>query len=325
MRRREFIAWLGAAAAPNAWLSSARAQPTKIPLVGYVTNGSRKAAVSEAGLRRGLADRGYYLGRNLLLDARYAEGDAQRVSSLIAELLALDVDVLVTVGTPTTLAARKATTSVPIVCVTGDPVGVGLAASLARPGGNVTGFSLLSAKFSGKWLELLKAAVPKLGRVAILWNPDNRGAQAEVAMLDEMAGGFGLTLTRLSARPQELEASLAAITAASFDGLIATDDSQIEPLIPRLVDLVARNRVPTLYAFSTAVRQGGLMSYSADFFEIWRRAAGYVDRILKGADPGDLPIEQTTEITFAVNLATAKALGLEIPQMLLATANEVIE
>jgi putative tryptophan/tyrosine transport system substrate-binding protein len=171
----------------------------------------------------------------------------------------------------------------------------------------------------------LKAAIPKLNRVAILWNPDNQSTPLEMGRLEGTAPGLGLTLTRLSVRPLDLETSLAAITSASFDGLVVSDDPLLEPLIPRIVALVAQNRVPTLYAFSTAIRQGGLMSYSANFFDIWRRAAGYVDRILKGARPGDLPIEQATEIALKVNLKTAKALGVEIPAMLLASADEVIE
>jgi putative ABC transport system substrate-binding protein len=325
MRRRAFIALLGTAAAGCWPLAAARAQQSKIPRVGYVWISERGTDVSSAGLRQGLADRGYVLGRNLLLDERYAEGDQERIPTLIAELLALNVDVLVTPGTPITLAAHRATSTVPIVCVTGNPVGVGLAASLSRPGGNVTGLSLLSIEYSAKWLELLKAAIPKLNRVAILWNPDNQSTPLEMGRLEGTAPGLGLTLTRLSVRPLDLETSLAAITSASFDGLVVSDDPLLEPLIPRIVALVAQNRVPTLYAFSTAIRQGGLMSYSANFFDIWRRAAGYVDRILKGARPGDLPIEQATEIALKVNLKTAKALGVEIPAMLLASADEVIE
>jgi putative ABC transport system substrate-binding protein len=184
---------------------------------------------------------------------------------------------------------------------------------------------LLSSDYGAKWLELLKAAVPKLNRVAVLWNPDNPGTQAQMGRLDEAAPGFGLTLTRLSVRPQDLESSFAALTSANYDGLVVSDDPLLEPLIPRIVDLTARNRVPTMYAFSTAIQQGGLMSYSANFFQLWRRAAGYVDRILKGAFPGDLPIEQATEITLAINIKTAKALGLDISPTLLAQANDIIE
>ena len=321
MRRRDLITLLAARQRPTfgrSPLQLNKKDSTNSVMSGLVP----QTTISTLGLRQGLADRGYVPGRNLLIDARYAAGD---IPTLIAELLALGVDILATPGTPISLAAHKATSTVPIVCVTGDPVGVGLAASLSHPGGNVTGLSLLSGEYSAKWLELLKAAVPKLNRVAILWNPDNPATQNEMRRVDEAARGLGLALTRLSARPQELESSFAAIDAASLDGLIVSDDPSIEPLISRIVALVGSNRVPTLYAFGVAVRQGGLMSYSADFFAIWRRAAGYVDRILKGARPGDLPIEQATAVSFAVNLKTAKALGLEIPALLLASANEVIE
>jgi putative tryptophan/tyrosine transport system substrate-binding protein len=324
MRRREFIALLGAAAAPSAWMSPARALPAKIPRVGYVWFGFRDPNISLAGLRQGLADRGYVLGRNLLLEERYAEGDRARVPGLIAELLALDVDVLVTGTSGTILAARKATTMVPIVGVAADWVGGGLADSLSRPGANVTGLSLLSEEISSKWLEYLKDAVPKLNRVAVLGN-DNPAILAEMRRIDEAAAGFGIAVTHLNTAPQKLDASLTAMTGANFDGLIATDTIEVETLLPRLIPLVARNRLPTIYGFSFAARQGGLMAYSADFFEVWRRLAGYVDRILKGARPADLPIEQATEIKFAINLKTAKALGLDIPPMLLAAANEVIE
>jgi putative ABC transport system substrate-binding protein len=324
MRRREFIAWLGAAATPGAWPLSAPAQPTKIPRVAYVWFGFPDPNVAIAGLRQGLADRGFVLGRNLLLEERYAEGDRARVPGLIAELLALDVDVLVTGTSGTILAARKATTMVPIVGLAADWVGGGLADSLSRPGANVTGLSLLSEEISSKWLEYLKEAIPKLNRVAVLGN-DNPAILAEMRRIDEAAAGFGIAVTRLNTAPQKLDASLTAMTGANFDGLIATDTIEIETLLPRLIPLVARNRLPTIYGFSFAARQGGLMAYSADFFEVWRRLAGYVDRILKGARPADLPIEQATEIKFAINMKTAKALGLDIPPMLLAAANEVIE
>jgi putative tryptophan/tyrosine transport system substrate-binding protein len=321
--RRAFVSLLSAEAI---WPLAARAQQSKIPRVGYVSFGSREDNDSSIlGLRKGLAERGYILGRDLLIEERYGEGNREKIPTLIAELLTFGVDVLVTFGTPSTLAARRATSAVPIVSVTGDPVGVGLAASLSRPGGNVTGLSLLSIVYSGKWLQLMKAAVPKLGRVAVLWIPDNPGAQLELRTLEESAPSLGLTLARLSAQAQELDASFAAISARSFDGLIVCDDALIAPLIPRIVALVAEARVPALYGFSDAVQKGGLMSYSTDIFEIWRRSAGYVDRILKGAHPGDLPIEQATEIALKINLKTAKALGLDIAPALLAAADEVIE
>jgi putative ABC transport system substrate-binding protein len=245
MHRRAFVSLLSAEAI---WPLAARAQQSKIPRVGYVSFGSREDNDSSIlGLRKGLAERGYILGRDLLIEERYAEGNREKIPTLIAELLTFGVDVLVTFGTPSTLAARRATSAVPIVSVTGDPVGVGLAASLSRPGGNVTGLSLLSIVYSGKWLQLMKAAVPKLGRVAVLWIPDNPGAQLELRTLEESAPSLGLTLARLSAQAQELDASFAAISARSFDGLIVCDDALIAPLIPRIVALVAEARVCVLW------------------------------------------------------------------------------
>ena len=242
---------------------------------------------------------------------------------MIAELLALPVDVLVT-GDYAVIFAHSRTSTIPIVGVAADFVGVGLAAGLSHPGGNVTGLSLLSAEFSAKWLDLLKAAVPKLGRVAFLGGAAGP-QQAEKARLDEVAPRLGVTLTQLDMWPANLDTSLAEITRDNYDGLIVADDILTEGLIPRLVALSAERRMPAIYGFSTAVRQGGLMAYSADVFEIWRELAGYVDRVLKGAKPGDLPIQQATAIKFGINLGVARTLGLDIPPTLLAAADEVID
>jgi putative tryptophan/tyrosine transport system substrate-binding protein len=324
MRRREFITLVGCAAA--GWPFAARAQQAAIPRVGYVWIGAPDGTdVSNAGLRQGLADRGYEIGRNLVLDERYAEGHVERVPALVAELLALNVDVLVAVGTLTSLAAQRATSTVPIVCMSGDPVASKLVASLSHPGGNITGMSLLSGDYSAKWLALLKEAAPKLRRVAVLQNPDSPAMAAEVKQMQEAAPALGLELTVLSARRAELEASLTTLMTTSVDGLIVADDPLLETLMTRLIALAAQKQLPALYGFSTAAKLGGLMSYSADFFTMWRHNAGYVDRILKGARPADLPVEQATEVTLNINLKTAKALGLNIPQTLRATANELIE
>jgi len=322
LKRREFLSVLGGAVT---WPIATLGQRLTIPRVGYVWIGERETDVRGAGLRQGLEDRGYVIGRSLLLEERYAQGDAKSISKLVAELLELKVDVLATPGTPITLAARRATSKVPIVMLTGDPVGAGLIESLSRPGGNVTGLSLLSGDYSVKWLELLKEAVPKLGRVAVLWNPDNPQIVAEVGRLRQAAPTLGVEVTALPARPNEIEATFETIQRAGLDGLVVTDDSSIDTLTPRIVAFAADLRVPAIYPFSHAVRQGGLISYSADFFELWRRGAGYVDRILKGAHPSELPVEQTTAVQLKINLRTAKSLGLSIPPTLLARADEVIE
>jgi putative ABC transport system substrate-binding protein len=324
IRRREFIALVSGAAAA-AWPLVARSRSSAIRRVGYVWIGARGTDVSIAGLRQGLVDKGYIIGRDLALEERYADGHAEQIPTLINELLALNVDVLVTPGTPITRAAKRATSTVPIVCVTGDPVSLGLVASLSRPGGNVTGLSLLSNDYSVKWLEILKQAVPKLENVAVLWNPDNPATAYEVEHMQEAAQALDLNLTAFSARPSDIEVNLAAVANASVGGLVVTTDPSIEPLTSRIVAFTAEHRLPAIYPFSTAVQNGALMSYSADFFAIWRRSASYVDRILKGARPADLPIEQATEVTLKFNIKTAKALGLEIPPQLLARADEVIE
>jgi putative ABC transport system substrate-binding protein len=323
MKRRDFITLLGGAMV--GWPRAARSQKPALPRVGYIWIGARGTDVSNAGLRQGLADLGYVIGRNLILEERYANGNPERVPSLIAELLALPVDVLLTPGTLITLAAKRATSTVPIVCVTGDPVRTGLAASLARPGGNITGLSLLSGDYSAKWLELLKEAAPKVRHVAMLWNPDNVGISNERKRMQEMAPTLDIQLIALSVRPADIEDSLAALGTADLDGLVVTDDPLLEPLLPRLIALTAERRLPAIYAYSDSVQRGGLMSYSSNFFKLWRRAAGYVDRILKGAHPAELPIEQATEVALNVNLKTAKALGLVIPESLLARADAVIE
>jgi putative ABC transport system substrate-binding protein len=296
-----------------------------VPRVGYVWTGASATDISNAGLRQGLADMGYLVGRNLVLEERYANGNPERVPALIAELLALNVDVLLTPGTPITLAAQRATSTVPIISVTGDPVRAGLVASLARPGGNITGLSLLSGDYSVKWLELLKEVAPAVRRVAMLWNPDNSGTASQSNQMQEVAPSLGLELIALSVRPADIESSLALLRTAPFDGLVMTDDTLLASLIPRLIALTAERRLPAIYAFSDAVQQGGLMSYSADFFKLWQRAARYVDLVLKGARPADLPVEQATEVTLKINLRTAKALDLTIPGELLARADEVIE
>jgi putative tryptophan/tyrosine transport system substrate-binding protein len=265
------------------------------------------------------------LGQSLVLEERYAEGHADRVPALIAELLALPLDVLVSPGTPMTRAARSATKTVPIVGVTGNPVGTGLVTSLSHTGGNITGLSLLSGDYSAKWLELLRTLVPKLQRVAALWNPDNSVATGQVEHMRVAAQALGLQPTILSVRSAELETSLATITPENFEGLIVTDDPLLATLLPRIITLCAERRVPAVYAYSGIVQQGGLMSYSSNFFAMYRRAADYVDRILKGAYPADLPIEQATEVALSINLKTAKALGLEVPPTLLAVADEVVE
>jgi putative ABC transport system substrate-binding protein len=323
MRRREFILVLGGAAA---WPLVARAQqPGRVPRVGFVWIGAPGDNEDLPGLRQGLEDRGYVLGHNLLLEERYANGNAGQIPDLIAELLALKVDVLATPGTLASRAAQRATSSVPIVSSSGDPVGAGLVASLARPDANITGVSLLSGDYGAKWLELLHEAVPTLRRVGVLWNPDNPVVVEQVERMRKAARALALDLIVLAARPAELEASLAVMTPANIDGFVVTDDPFLLTITSRLIALAAERGLPALYGFSSSVKQGGLMSYSVNLFDLWRQAAGYIDRILKGARPADLPVEQPTKFALRINVKTAKALGLTVPDKLLAIADDVIE
>jgi putative tryptophan/tyrosine transport system substrate-binding protein len=323
MRRREFIAGLGSTAA---WPLVARGQQaTPLPKVGYVYVGQAGTDASGAGLRQGLADRGYEIGQNLIFEQRYANGDSGKIPGLITELLASNVDVLVTVGTFASLAARRATSTVPIVCASGDPVKTGLVESLNRPGGNVTGVSILANDYSAKWLELMKEVLPKLKRVAVLWNPENPAVAGELEQLRMAGGALGIDVTAFLGTPTKIGESFNSIASGRFDGLVATTDPSLESLTPRVIAFAAEYGVPTMYPFSAAVEHGGLMSYSIDFFEMWRRAAAYVDRILKGTSPADLPVEQATRVALKINVKTATALGLSIPTSLLVRADEVIE
>ncbi|CUU18997.1 putative ABC transport system substrate-binding protein [Bradyrhizobium sp. JR7.2] len=324
MKRRNFVALLGAAV--TVMPLAAHAQQPAVPRVGYVWGGVRGTDLYyQTGFRQGLADLGYVVGRNLLLEERYADGEPERVPALIAELLTLNVDVLVTPGTPISQAAQRATSTVPIVCMSGDPVRAGLVASLARPGGNITGLSQLSGEYGVKWVELLKEAAPKVRRVAVLWNPDNPTTANQVELMQKAAPGLGIELTALSIRRADIDNSFAALGERGFDGLVVTDDPSLIPLVPRLIEFTAERRLPAIYPFRDSAQRGGLMSYSANLFKLWQRAASYVDRILKGARPAELPVQQTTDVILNINLKTAKALGLDIPMTLSARADEVIE
>jgi putative ABC transport system substrate-binding protein len=299
MRRREFIAGFASTmtALPLVALAQQAGDRQKI---GYVWMG---AAGDEfdllAGLRRGLEDRGYVFGRNLVLEERYANGNAAEVPQLIAELLAKKIDVLVTPGTATSRAAQRATSTVPIVAMSADPVGTGLVASLGHPGANITGLSSVAGDYSAKWLQLLIEAAPSVRRVAVLWNPDNPSMVKEVSQMNDAARALTLDLTALAARGHELEASLAAIVPASVDGFVVCDDPIMVSIMPRLIVLAADRRLPAIYGYSSAANQGGLMSYSIDFFDWGRQAGGYVDRILKGGRPADQPIEQAAKFVVA--------------------------
>jgi putative ABC transport system substrate-binding protein len=326
MNRRTFVTGLGAVlAAPI----SAKAQPTgKIYRIGVLINGSASVSAKRTeALRQRLRDLGYVEGTNIALEYRWDEGKQDRLPELAAELVRGKVDVIVTHGAGGR-AAKRATTTIPIVvAIVADPIGTGLVASLARPGGNVTGLSIVSTEgFAGKWLQLLKEAVPKLSRVAVLWNRANPGVASQVHEIEAAARTLGVRLQLLEFRgADQVESALTAMATTRPDGLIVPADTAVNQQRARIIAFAAKNRLPTIYAARETVEVGGLMTYAASQIDLWRRAADYVDKILKGAKPADLPMEQPTTFELVINVKTAKALGLTIPQSLLLRADQVIE
>ncbi len=321
-----FVFSLGALSAPLA----AEAQPTgKVYRIGYLAPGS--ATVSQLpveAFREGLRELGLVEGQNIVIDYRFAEGRFDRLPELAAELVRLRVDVIMAGPTPPAMAAKKATGTIPIVMAgVGDPVELGLIASLARPGANVTGLSFsVGMDIFGKGLELLREAVPKFRRVAILSNPGNPSHALAITNVKGAAGSFGVQLQLLEARePNQFDGAFAAMAKERVDALLVVADGMFILHRARLADLAAKNRVPSMHGVRENVEAGGLMSYGPSTVAAWRRAAFFVDRILKGAKPADLPVEQPTKFELVINLKTAKALGLTVPATLLARADEVIE
>jgi putative ABC transport system substrate-binding protein len=326
MDRRRFLvtSLAGAVAAP---LAGAAQPAAKIPRLGHVflgTSGSDPAAIE--GLRQGLRERGSIENPNIVIEYRYADGNADRLPRLIAELTDHKIDVLVTQGTAATAAAKQAPTTTPVVFVALDPVGSGLVQSLARPGGNITGLSFAHGEnFSGKWLALVRDATPRVTRVGIILNPDNRANLAHVREMETLAPGLGPRLSSHRVRtPEDMDVVFAALTKERVGALIVETDPTTITLRRQIVRLATVNRLPTIYGVREFVEAGGLMSYGANLFALWRRAAFYVDRILKGSKPAELPVEQSTKFELVINLKTAKALGLTIPPSLLLRADQVI-
>jgi len=329
MRRREVILALGGAAA---WPITGRAQrAVKVARIGYLSTNLASSPHHHEAFRQGLRDLGYVEGRNIVVEYRDAEGKVERHPALVAELIALKVDVIIVAGsTLTARTAKQATSTLPIVFIAvGDPVGSGLVTSLARPGGNVTGLSAVSPELVGKCLELLKQAVPEVDRVAVLWVPGALGERTDKDMLKgaEVAGrALGLQLQFVDARGLEnFDGAFSDMTSAGAGALTVLPSARLLREHRRLVDLAAKNRLPAVYTSREFVDAGGLMAYGANLADLYRRAATYVDKILKGAKPGDLPVEQPTKFELVINLKAAKALGLEVPPLLVAQADELIE
>jgi putative tryptophan/tyrosine transport system substrate-binding protein len=304
-------------------------QPTKVARIGILFGASPSANAGRGeAFRKGLHDLGYIEGKNIVIEDRYAEGKLDRLPALIAELLRLSVDLIVTAGPAVTRPVKEATSTIPIVMAfDSDPVGSGFVASLARPGGNVTGITLLSRGLGSKRLELLKEAVPKLARVAVLYDPAIPGIVHEVKQdLPVGARGLGLAVQPWEVRDASgFEKVFAALNKQRPDGLYVPGGRAVSIAIEQLVAFALKSRLPSMYQSRDLVEAGGLMSYGADLADSYRRVAYYVDRILKGAKPGDLPVEQPTKFEFVINLKTAKQIGLTIPQSMLYRADKVIK
>ena len=298
--------------------------------IGYLAANLTVSLHMTEAFRQGLRDLGYVDGRSVVIEYRDAEGKYDRLPARAAELVALKVDVIVAADTPAALAAKQATRTLPIVFIgAGDPVTIGLVTSLAWPGGNVTGLSLLAPELVGKRLELLKQAVPGVGRVAALWQPGFVGERTEKDMLKEVevaARALGVRLQFVEARgPADFDRAFSDMTRARADALTVLGSAMFANERRRVVDLAAKNRLPGVYGFREYVDAGGLMAYGPNVADLFQRAATYADKILKGAKPGDLPVEQPTKFELVLNLKTAKALGLTIPQSVLVRADQVIE
>jgi putative tryptophan/tyrosine transport system substrate-binding protein len=327
MNRREFITLLGGAAA--GWPLAARAQQSaKVPRVGFMGNSTAALEANLVGpFRAGLRELGYEEGRNIVIEYRWAEGKYERFPTLIAELLAANVDVIVTAGTPASLAVKKATPSVPLVMIAvGEPVATGLVASLARPGGNITGVTSISPEIEGKRLELLREVVPGLSHIAVLWNA---GSPVQVIQERETrvaAQALGMRMLSLGVRTlDEIEGAFATMLRERPEALFVLADRLFLHHRKRIMDFAVQHRLPGVHAYRELVEVGGLMSYGPSYGDMHRRAASYVDKILKGAKPADLPVERPVKFELVVNLRAAKALGLRVPASLILRADEVIE
>jgi putative ABC transport system substrate-binding protein len=304
-------------------------QPKKVPQIGYLAAGfARSASPRVEAFRQGLRDLGYVEGKNVLIEWRFAEGKSERIPALAAELVQLKVDVIVTGGSILTRAAKQATGTIPIVMAQdNDPVGNGFVASLARPGGNITGLSTLASEISGKRLELLKEIVPKLSRVAFLGTSTQPGNPQQLREAELAAQAFGVKLQYVDVlSPKDIETAFREASKTHADAVLMTVAGAVATANRKqIVDLAVKSRLPTMYPQSTWVEAGGLMNYGVNFTDLERRAATYVDKILKGASPADLPVEQPKKFEFVVNLKAAKQINLTIPPNVLARADKVIK
>jgi putative tryptophan/tyrosine transport system substrate-binding protein len=325
--RRTFMAALAAGSLAATRVARAQ-QAGKVFRIAFLGNSTAALEANLVGpFREGLRDLGYIEGRNIVIEYRWAEGKYERLPELVAEIVALKVDVIVTAGTPAALAVKRATATIPLVMVAvGDPVGTSLVASLARPGGNLTGLASISPDLEGKRLELLRAVMPKLSRVSFLTNPGNAYTAFSEKHAREAAQVLHLKVQFVGVRAEpEFDQAFDAIVKERPGALVVLADRVFLHNRQRIVDFAVRNRLPVVYPYRELVEAGGLMCFGPNYADMHRRAAMYVDKILKGAKPADLPVELPTKFELVINLKTAKALGLAIPQSLLARADEVMQ
>ena len=326
MRRREFIAGLGSAAA---WPLAAGAQQAKVWRVGWIWIG-RSAGVSPelAGFRQGLRDFDYVEGKNIIVEYRFAEGRSDQIADLVAELIQIGPHVLVGLGNPVITALKNATTTIPIVFMTGDPIAAGYVASMARPGGNMTGVSMMQgiAGLTAKRIELLKEIVPSATRLGVMFNPNSPTAAGDLAQAEQAAKGVNLIVISFPARrSEEIEPAIAALARDRVDCMYIQTTPPVPAFVREIGALLLKHRIPAISELRDLARSGAVLSYGPNLFESTRRQAYFVDRILKGSKPVDLPVEEATKLELVINLKTARALALDIPPTLLARADEVIE
>ncbi len=331
MKRREFITLLGGTAASAPFAARAQQPAGRVYRVGYLAGGSQPTQLHFIkAFEEGLRSLGYRVGKNIVIEYRFADGEVQRLPALAADMVRLGVDVIVSGNSQSTIAAMKATTTIPIVMTSSaNPVSVGLIASLARPGGNVTGFSVdggNEGEIQGKRLGLLKETLPNLTRVGVLWNPDGAPNPARLESMRDVTQPLGLKLVAVEARGLDtLEQAFVTMVREQMQAFILVADTVLFNYRQQIGVMAIRNRLPATSSLKEFVEAGLLLSYGPDFQALYRGAAGFIDKIFKGANPADLPVERPTKFELVVNLKTARALGVDVPSTLLARADEVIE
>ncbi len=323
----KILIWLLATILLTTARSAEAQQPMKVPRIGFLTTTPLSANLARIeAFRQGLRELEYVEGKNIVIEWRFAEGKADRLPALAAELVRLKVDIIITAGPQVTRPAKEATSTIPIVMAQDtDPVGNGFVASLARPGGNITGLATLSPELSGKQLELLKEAVPSLSRVAVLGNSTRPGNTQALKEIELAAGAFGVKVQYLDVlSPKDIETAFRAAGKGRADAVLILGNPVATSQRKQITDLAAKNRLPAIYDRPEFVEDGGLMTYGVSQNDLFRRAATYVDKILKGTKPNDLPVEQAKKLDFIINLKAAKQIGLTIPPNVLARADKVI-